>query len=282
MSAVDAIRAGQLQEALALVQNAVRQHPAEARHRVFLFQILAVLGQWDRAMTQLKVAAELDAANLHMLHAYREALQCEALRTAIFAGRHQPVIFGDPEPWIAQMTEALRLGAEGRHEQASQLRMQAFEAAPTSSGTINGERFEWIADADPRLGPILEVLVNGRYFWVPFSRIKSMIVEAPADLRDSVWMPVHLTWSNGGTTVGFIPTRYPGTTESGDSDLILARKTIWHEIAGDVFFGAGQRVFATDTGDVSLMDVRKLEFDIDVSEPDAPQAGSAMADEEGK
>ena len=45
--------------------------------RVFLFQLLCVLGQWERALTQLNVAAELDAQALAMAQMYREALQCE-------------------------------------------------------------------------------------------------------------------------------------------------------------------------------------------------------------
>ena len=107
MSAVDAIRAGRIEDALLILQKEVRQHPAEQKHRVFLFQLLVVMGQWDRALVQLNVAGELDVANLHMVHAYREALQCEALRQAIFEGRHTPLVFGEPEPWIARMVEAL-------------------------------------------------------------------------------------------------------------------------------------------------------------------------------
>ena len=58
--------------------------------------------------------------------------------------------------------------------------------------------FAWIADADPRLGPVLEVFVNGNYMWVPFARVHAMQFDPPADLRDQVWMPARFTWSNGG------------------------------------------------------------------------------------
>lgn len=261
MSAIEAVRVGQLQEALQNLQQEVRQHPADAKHRIFLFQLLAVMGNWERAMAQLNVAGELDPGALQMVQAYRETLQCEALRQEIFAGKRSPLIFGDPEPWIAQLVEALRLGATGDHVSAQRVRDEAFEAAPGTSGSINGARFEWIADADTRLGPVLELLVNGRYYWVPFHRIKAIRAEAPADLRDSVWMPVSLMWTNGGETVGFVPTRYAGTTDVADDALLLARKTEWLEPADGVYWGVGQRMFATDDGDYSLMDVRTIEFD---------------------
>ena len=49
MPAIDALRTGDLAQALADLQNDVRSSPDDPRHRVFLFQLLAVLGNWDRA-----------------------------------------------------------------------------------------------------------------------------------------------------------------------------------------------------------------------------------------
>ncbi len=69
----------------------MRKDPANAKHRIFLFQLLAVLGQWERAMNQLNVAGELDAGTLAMVQTYREALRCEVLRGEIFAGRRVAV-----------------------------------------------------------------------------------------------------------------------------------------------------------------------------------------------
>jgi type VI secretion system protein ImpE len=271
MSAVDAIRAGQLDEALRILQHEVRSQPAQQKHRVFLFQLLAIKGEWERALVQLNVAGELDVANLHMMHAYREALQCEALRQEIFDGKRSPLVFGDPAAWIAVLVDALRLDSHDNYQDAHQVRSAALESAPASSGTINGERFEWIADADSRLGPVLEVLINGRYYWVPFCRIKSIRAEAPVDLRDRVWMPVRLVWANEGETVGFIPTRYAGTAGSDDSELLLARKTAWTMPVEGIYHGLGQRMLSTDAADYPLMDVRSIDFDIVAVLPDLAQ-----------
>ena len=265
MSALEAVRAGKLQDALQALQQEVRQHPADARYRVFLFQLLAVLGQWERAITQLEVAGELDAGVLAMVQAYREALRCEALRQSVFSGKHSPLILGDPEPWMAQFVEALRLGAEGQLAQARRMREAACEIATASSGMIDGARFEWFADADSRLGPMLELLVNGRYCWVPFQRIQRLEIEAPADLRDCVWMPVRLAWCNGGEAVGLVPTRYAETTNGNDDALLLARRTDWVEPSEGTYWGLGQRMFVSDAGDYPLMDIRLIEFDAPLS-----------------
>jgi type VI secretion system protein ImpE len=147
-----------------------------------------------------------------------------------------------------------------RAAQAHNLRERAFEAAPTSAGALDGQPFEWIADGDMRLGPVCEAIINGRYYWVPFSRITRLDIEAPTDLRDVVWAPAHFLFANGGETVGVIPTRYAGSEASTDSQVRLARKTLWTEDSPDVFFGLGQRVFTTDAGEHALMDVRSIQF----------------------
>ena len=261
MLADQSLREGRLDEALAQLQEQVRKDPANAKYRTFLFQLLSVMGQWERAMTQLKVVGELDAGTLAMVQAYREAVQCEALRAEVFSGERSPLVFGEPAPWVALLLEAQRHTAKDRHSQAAELRAKAFEDAPATPGTIDGQRIEWIADADTRLGPMLEAVVNGRYYWVPFDRIRRVHIEEPSDLRDVVWTPVQFTWANGGEVVGMIPTRYPGSETHEDDAIRLGRKTEWVEAAEGVYLGQGQRMIATDTGEYPLMDVRQIDLE---------------------
>lgn len=260
MQAEQSLKDGDLDETLRQLQAQVRKDPANANYRVFLFQLLAVLGQWERALNQLGVAGELDAATLPMVQTYREALRCEVLRAAIFAGRRAPLIFGEPEEWLALLLEAQRFIAQGANEQAIAVREQAFAAAPMNAGNIDGVAFEWMMDADSRLGPVLEAIVNGHYYWIPFQRLRTVLIDPPEDLRDLVWMPAHFTFTNGGETVGLIPTRYPSTETHSDPLLRLARKTEWTAITSEIYLGLGQRMLTTDNGDYSLMDVRRIEF----------------------
>jgi type VI secretion system protein ImpE len=257
------LQEGQLQEALVELQNQVRKDPANPKLRTFLFQLLVILGEWDRALTQLTVAGDLDAANLSMVQTYREAIRCEVLRKDIFAGHKTPVVFGEPAQWIALLQEALKLIADNRFAEARNLRDQAFELAPATPGTIDGTAFNWIADADTRLGPMLETVVNGRYYWVPFNQIREIHIEAPADLRDFAWMPAHFIWVNGGEAFGLIPTRYPGSETADDSAIRLARKTQWQEQAEETFVGLGQRLLSTDENDYAVMDIREIKFNAD-------------------
>ena len=258
--AQQAVKDGDPAASLKLLQDQVRAKPQDPQLRVFLFQLLCVLGQWDRALTQLKVAAELDAGTLPMVQTYQELVQCERLRAAVMRGRKAPMIFGEPQPWLALLIEALLREGRNETDEARKLRAQAMEECPATAGSADGAPFQWIADADTRLGPVLEIVVNGRYYWIPLSRLSRVTIEAPVDLRDTVWMPCQLQFANGGEVVGFIPSRYPGS-ESSEAAHQLARRTDWSEPWPEHFIGLGQRVLHTDTGEFALMDLRVIELD---------------------
>ncbi len=261
MTAEESVRAGRLDEALADLQAQVRKQPADPRLRIFLFQLLCVLGQWERALNQLKVAGEMDPNAATMMATYKEVLRCEMLRADVFAGKQSPLLFGKPAEWMALLMQALRLVGQQKFDEAAPLRERAFEEAPTTSGAVDGQAFEWIGDADPRIGPMLEAIINGRYYWIPFNRLSEIKIDKPVDLRDIAWTPATLTLANGGETVALIPTRYPGTESSGNPVLVMARGTDWIERpagTGVTHFGVGQRLFATDQAEYALMDVRLI------------------------
>lgn len=264
------LREGDLGAALKLLQEQVRAHPADAKLRIFLCQLLAAMGRWERALDQLNVAATLDPEALAMAQTYREALRCELLRTEVFAGKRSPMVLGQPDQWLALLIESTLLAGRGQADQAARLRETAFDSAPPSPGSIDGAAFEWIADADMRLGPVLEAILNGRYYWIPFSRVRRIQIEEPEDLRDIVWIPAHFEFANGGESVGLIPTRYPGSEGSEDGAICLARRTVWNEVSAGVFHGLGQRLLATDGGEYPVMDVRRIELTSPVSDGEAP------------
>ncbi|MEY4563987.1 MAG: hypothetical protein RLZZ618_3264 [Pseudomonadota bacterium] len=256
--AEQALREGNVDAALKSLQDGVRAKADDAKLRVFLFQLLSVLGQWQRALNQLDVCVELDPSTLPMVSTYREAIKCETLREAVYAGKTTPMVFGRPQMWVALLVEALQADARGDLAGAAKLRNEALDAAPATPGSVNGQAFDWIADADSRLGPVLEAVINGRYSWVPFSALAKIVIEEPEDLRDLVWTAAQLEFVNGGSSVALIPTRYVGTAAETDGALRLARRTDWIALADPHFRGLGQRVFTTSSDDVDLLQVREI------------------------
>jgi type VI secretion system protein ImpE len=273
-TAEELLAAGDPAGALKALQAQVRSSAADAKLRTFLFQLLAVLGQWKRALDQLKVCGELDAGTLAMVNTYTAAVQCERVREGVFAGQTLPHVFGPPAAWVAQLAQALQLDAQGQPAAAAALREEAFEAAPASSGTLivgpkaDGpdapeQPFVWMADADSRIGPVLEVIINGRYGWLPMVHCRAFSIEPVEDLRDLVWAPAHITFANDADTVALMPTRYAGTPLDGDGALALARRTEWVElanVAGGQYRGIGQRTLTTDAAEFGLLELRQVSF----------------------
>lgn len=261
MNAEDSIKAGNLEAALSELMDAVRNDPAKPEYRTFLFQLYCVLGDWNRALTQLNVVADMDSSTMLMAQSYRELLLCEAFRADVFTGKRAPLLFGEPNAWLGTLMQALGEVEKGNGSEAGAIVMKAMDLAVARSGTIDGESFEWLSDADMRLGPVFEIILNGKYYWVPMENVAEISFSEPEDLRDLVWLPVQIRWNNEGSSIGFMPTRYPGSGTLQDPQNALARKTEWADVGGNFFIGSGQRMFTSSENEYSLLQTRKIVFD---------------------
>lgn len=271
MQAEALLREGKLDECVAALAGQIRSKPQDAKLRIFLFQLSAVMGQWDRAIDQLDIAAQMDPAADLMAQVCRPAIQCERFRQEVFAGQRTPLVIGQPEEWLAHLIQAAMLSGQGKEDAAAELRTKAFDAAPTTSGTIQiaapkGSAadpeivpIDWIADSDLRLGPVLEAVIEGKYYWIPFNNILMIEIDPPTDLRDMVWAPARIILSAGGEKVALIPTRYPGSeAASQPAEVRLAKTTISAGPDGETPFG--QRVWNTDQESYSIFQIASIKL----------------------
>ena len=72
----------------------MRKAPRDAGLRTFLFQMFCISGEWDRALSQLAAAAELDPTAQPMARTYEVAIRCEVLREKVFRGERLPTVLG--------------------------------------------------------------------------------------------------------------------------------------------------------------------------------------------
>lgn len=249
--------ASQLQE----LQSQVKRDASSAKLRIHLFQLLCVLGRWQRALEQLQLCAQLDARALPMAQTYREAIRCEMFRAQVFEGKRTPQVMGKPPPWIGLLMEALRLDVSGPNSAAAGLRAQAMDAAEPTACSVDGVSCEWLMDGDARLGPVCEVIVNGQYYWLPLESCSGIHTEPPTDMRDLVWLPAELLLPNEGRVPALIPTRYPEPAQLDPAvadELRQGRATQWVEHGPDAWFGVGQRVWMSDVGEHPILDTRAI------------------------
>jgi type VI secretion system protein ImpE len=262
MSTADALlRDGDLAGARAALVETVRTHPSDEQARMFLFQLLALTGEWDKARTQVQALAQLSAEAQMLAAAYGQAIEAEAVRKSVFEGDAAAEILVNPDGWAGGLAKANQLLAKGDVDAGLAEREAAFDAAPDTPGKFNDIAFDWISDADGRFGPSFEIIIAGRYGIVPFDAVERITSDGPVDLRDLIWYPVQVAFKSGQSVAAFLPARYPGTETVDDNQQRLARATGWNETAwGEA--GAGQRLWTLSDGDDhGLLSLRTLVFD---------------------
>lgn len=261
MTAQELLKQSKPQEALDRLQNDIKQQPSNAGLRLGLFQLLATAGRWDRAIAQVQTAVSLDPSYAPLAVLLRSLVELEQVRIAVFTGQREPQVFGPSPKWLATLLGKRWTANTRRKSDVAKAYAKALKEAPECPGRIDGKPFKWIADADARFGPAIELYLQGNYYWVPLECVVRIDIEPPRDLQDLVWIQAKVTWTNGGAVIGHIPVRYPGTEKSSDPTLSLARSVAWDEIGVGCLIGTGIRVFSTDGGDYPLTKIRTIEFD---------------------
>jgi len=248
-----------LETEIAAVQQKVRSEPTDPKWRMGLFQRFCQAGRWQKALEQLQAYAHMSAEGEAFAYAYRVALQQERIRERVFRGEIDPVLPVDTDEWLRVLASTLKQQAAGSLS-ALELRSQAFQLAPASSGTLDGKPFEWIADADSRLGPVCEVIVDGQYQWIPYSMIESLRIVAPTSACDLVWLSAGIKLWGNESKPALIPARYPLSHQESDAHLLSALTT-WEQPQADIWIGHGVKILTTNNEEKSLLDIRHIDFD---------------------
>jgi len=234
MTAADLFRDGKLTEAIQALGAELRAHPTDTKRRTFLFELLCFAGEYDRAQKHLEVLATggPDAATGALL--YHAALHAERQRQELFRKREYPKPAGE-----------------------------ATQETPVS-GTLNGNPFEWISDADPRVGARLEVFAAGNYLWIPLEHIAGVEIPEPRRLRDLLWAPARVRPGPGfkGMELGEVltPALAPLSWQHADDAVRLGRATVWEEDEEGNQIPVGQKMLLVDGEEVPYLEVRKLEI----------------------
>lgn len=229
--------AGKVREAEQQLTAYLRDHPTDVGQRTFLFELLCFSGDYTRAEKQLSVLSEGGAQAEMGAVLYYSALHAEKTRHEIF-----------------------------EKQQFSQV-----SRADSPGGTLNGRTFRSLRDADPDLGPRLEVFAAGAYLWIPFEHIASLEMEPPRKLRDTLWRPAMVSTgpSFQGAELGevLIPAIYPFSWKHPDEAVWLGRVTAWAADEAGTEYPSGQKIWLVDGEEVPFLEIRSLEFS--VKQPDA-------------
>ena len=103
-------------------------------------------------------------------------------------------------------------------------------------------------DGDARLGPVCELIVNGRYCWLPFAAIAEIRFQAPASVTDLGAAPCAGApdrWKRAGVSD---PRALPCHAAGGSTASSSGRATEWQPLddEGALYQGHGQKVWLND------------------------------------
>jgi type VI secretion system protein ImpE len=224
-------QAGKLEEAVEALGAALRKDPTDLRSRTFLFELLCFSGDYDRAEKQLDIIADGSREAEMGAWVYRSALHAERLRQEMFETDTLPQVVADDAP---------------------------------ISGVLDGNPFTSLTDADPRIGPRLEIFAAGQYTWLPLRHVATIRMEAPKRLRDLLWAPARLQTGPEfrGTELGevLIPVLAPLSWKNPDPAVRLGRVTDFEEQPDGSAVPVGQKLFLVDDEPVPLLEIRALEI----------------------
>lgn len=235
----------------------VQAMPHDSGARSALWQIFALRGEHDRARMQLDALVSFDSSWAIEAEACQGLLLAEAHRQRVLFGEAAPVCLGQTPVWFDTLAAGLTL-FPSVPQQAARLLWQAQMESPARAGMVNGQPFEWLCDGDARLGPCLEVMSKGKYFWLPWSSVRSIVIRPPTELRDRLWAHALVEIGEEGSIELFLPARYP---QPEDDDQSMSRVTLWREIGESAYLGLGQKTLMTDRGEIGFLDIRELKFD---------------------
>lgn len=257
-------RAGDLRGAIAAQTELVRGRPSDVAARSLLFGLLCVAGRLEQAERQLEALGAVDPQVEMGARVYRQLLQSEAHRRAVFGGESRPLLPPEAPPDVVARLEALRARLAGDVPSAAKHLEDAAEASPLVAGKLNGDDFEAIRDGDDLLASVLEVYAGGRYVWVPLSRVRRIRALERRSLVDVHWRPVQLVDAEGTEASVHLPVVYPTSGEPADDRLALGRATDWQNDPALGQRGVGQHVLLVYRGDEErerpLLDLETLEL----------------------
>jgi type VI secretion system protein ImpE len=239
---------GDLQGAIGQLTADVKANPLDLRNRIFLFELLCFMGDFQRAERQLDAVAQVsgDATVDLGIDIYRSILRAEVSRRQLFQGEsRQPKFLSEPPIYTALHLKALT--------ESSDLRKSL-------GGQIDETHFDDFKDGDDLIAPFLEVIVRADYLWLALEDIVRLEIRTPRTLRDLLWIPGKVELRQQQIIDVFIPVQYYGSSDHAEDPVKLGRMTVWEQFGEESNLGKGQRTFLIDGDERSLLEIRTVEF----------------------
>lgn len=243
---------GDIETAIQLLKQQVKQSPSDLQARVFLSELLCLNGDLLKADGQLQSLVVTAPDMMLLVSNWRQLISAAYVREAVYRREATPTLIADATPGIKSAMAKL---LSNQNEAGAD--SQAQKSKDKGLLLVNGEPSEVLLDLDELQGPVLEFLgTNGDYFWIDISQVVSLICHKPERPLDLLWRKCELVTTTGSEGVVFMPAIYP--LESSDMQCKLGRATDWRELDG-LQRGMGLREFLVGDQFLNVHDLESIE-----------------------
>jgi type VI secretion system protein ImpE len=262
MDARDLFRAGRLKDALAAVQQEVRDRPTDTDRRWLLVELLCLDARLDKADAQLEILAMQSpdaAAGVALL---RQVVRAEQARRQFETdGRVPEFLGGVPGERLSARLRAAALLRSGDARGAAEAVAAADKDRAPLAGECDGKPFADFRDLDDLTADVFEVLTStGKFYWVPMERVVSVEFKPPARPRDLLWRRAQMEVRDGPEGEVYVAAVYAATDAAAGEAAMLGRSTDWRGGDGSPVRGIGQRTLLVDDDARPLLEIGTLRF----------------------
>ena len=258
MTALQLFQVGKLREAIELQARAVQQQPADPAVRLLLAEFLLFNGELDAVREHLAQIPRDIPGMAEYLDAFLLLLVAEGKRQRLLVDVEPGFLLPPPEH-ISRRLNALEELRNNRLSAAVEQLDEADSCCPWVTGHIDGREFEGIRDHDDLFTSLLEMLVGDEYVWFPFEQVRRLRLDPIASLRDQLFVPAHLTATNGEEWSVHLPTLYPGSLRHANDFVRIGSTTDWMADDDGPIRAVGLRTMTFGEEELTLLDFTQWE-----------------------
>lgn len=263
MNAREYYQAGQLDNAVKAIIEEVKKHPTDTNRRGFLSELLLISREWDRADKQLDMIGHQNPEAMMGIMLWRQIIRAGQARDQFIKDGRVPEVLEVPDDLVQHYLRASVLLRDNNKQEAMSILEEAEENRPALSGEVDGVKFSDFRDLDDSAPGVLEVFTsNGKYYWIPFSRIISINFYKPESALDLVFRRAHLEINGDGPDGEvYLPATYLTVPDEDREAFLLGRTTDWIGEEGEPVFGAGQKMFFIGEQAKTILEIQEIKFD---------------------
>jgi type VI secretion system protein ImpE len=253
------LNAGELDQAIELLNAEVRKNPTDVNRRANLAELLCIAGNLERADTILDAISNLDTSTAVGISLFRQLIRAEQARQQFYAEGRVPEFLATPDRILELELRAAVLMREGAISDAASVLEEREGLRAPLAGVASQGPFDDFRDLDDVSAGHLEILTTtGKYFWIDLRNVVSIALRPIERRRDLLWRCADLSVAGGPDGAVFIPTIYSAPGSSAEHRL--GHTTEYrHEEAGAAQ-GLGLRTFLVGDDSATVLELDKVEF----------------------